>query len=813
MKRLHVRVGLGLVLLVLLLLPGESPLVAAQPALDETWIAFTSLAPGEEGIWMVHPDGSGLSRLTEGRDLYPTWSPDGNLLAYVHEVSGTLLYGEVNGYRSEIRIVDTAGRIRFTVGQSEWVGGEAATPLTGNVGPPQWSSDGQAISYGVNLEYFFLVTWGGRRTFYLFSPRIEVGYGPQGSLLAEGSIMLDQSWAPGPVPTWVRSTADLATCQVMAYDQTVLNTTNELYFNPRWSPGGESLTVYRQTLEQDSFSNALLQVNTAGEVERTLWESDSLFLYTIAEPSPDGQRHLIGVSADAPAWFLQALAGMFQEPAPPEILPLDPSPTGYLYVVDQGDALSVVAQPQRGTVDLVSRQPWSPNGAQLVFMRAPHPAAEGTVGSGLGIYVGPPGQTRLLVPFSAAQITFELTLAYPVWQPAPQGPLPTMVPLGPLGPEPTVAPTAEPTMPPPTETPPPASPTAEASPAPTSTPTPAATTAPAPAAPAAPQSNLRTYILIAIGLVVVVLVALIIWMLIRPERPGGGARTLQMPAFLTRLFRSRRAGGRPTPRNPFRPFSRRSKPAAKEGPQPSGGLLRRPPSKADEEKPKKRFSLFSRRGKTKPSAPSESAAELPPAPREAAGDEDAPEAVFPSLRTSREAPAEWPEVDERLTSTEPEAPAPVTEAPTEWPATEERPAPTAEAPAERPAAEEWPPGPTVPAEPSVEEPISRPEPHPAPPPSTTAEVIPAVQDESLPDEQALLRQGVAQVKAGQLAAGMLTLHKAIRRAPKMGAAWLWLGWAAALQDQRVLAERCFGRAQELGMGEEAEQALAWLHNK
>jgi hypothetical protein len=77
----------------------------------------------------------------------------------------------------------------------------------------------------------------------------------------------------------------------------------------------------------------------------------------------------------------------------------------------------------------------------------------------------------------------------------------------------------------------------------------------------------------------------------------------------------------------------------------------------------------------------------------------------------------------------------------------------------------------------------------------------------------LLRRGVAQVKAGQLAIGMLTLHKAIRRAPKMAAAWLWLGWAAALQDQRVLAERCFGRAQELGMGEEAEQALAWLRNK
>jgi Flp pilus assembly protein TadD len=81
---------------------------------------------------------------------------------------------------------------------------------------------------------------------------------------------------------------------------------------------------------------------------------------------------------------------------------------------------------------------------------------------------------------------------------------------------------------------------------------------------------------------------------------------------------------------------------------------------------------------------------------------------------------------------------------------------------------------------------------------------------ALSPEQELLRQGIAQVRAGQTVAGMATLQKVIQRAPEEGAAWLWLGWAAARQNQRVLAERCFVRAQELGLGEPAEQALAWL---
>ena len=122
--RLRSSVWLRLILLGLLLLPAAVTASAAPaPALADTWIAFTSLAPGEEGIWLVHPDGSGLHRLTQGRDTYPTWSPDGTKLAYVHELTGTLVGTDTVSYTSEIRMVNTAGKVLYTVGAADWVAG------------------------------------------------------------------------------------------------------------------------------------------------------------------------------------------------------------------------------------------------------------------------------------------------------------------------------------------------------------------------------------------------------------------------------------------------------------------------------------------------------------------------------------------------------------------------------------------------------------------------------------------------------------------------------------------------------------------
>jgi TolB protein len=51
---------------------------------DGRWIAFSSDRKGPFHIYVIHPDGRGLHRVTSaaGPDLHPSWSPDGRRLVY-----------------------------------------------------------------------------------------------------------------------------------------------------------------------------------------------------------------------------------------------------------------------------------------------------------------------------------------------------------------------------------------------------------------------------------------------------------------------------------------------------------------------------------------------------------------------------------------------------------------------------------------------------------------------------------------------------------------------------------------------------------
>ena len=77
----------------------------------------------------------------------------------------------------------------------------------------------------------------------------------------------------------------------------------------------------------------------------------------------------------------------------------------------------------------------------------------------------------------------------------------------------------------------------------------------------------------------------------------------------------------------------------------------------------------------------------------------------------------------------------------------------------------------------------------------------------------LLKQGVAQVRAGKFAEGFSALQQVIKQSPQNAEAWLWLGYMAAMQKDRRTAERCFLRAQQAGhpKAQQALQALAKTH--
>jgi TolB protein len=94
---------------------------------DGTRIAFTSYREGNAEIYLMNPDGSGVTRLTNSPadDTEPTWSPDGRRIAFVSTRTGGSNVYAMN------------------------VDGSAVTSLTGVTGgfEPSWSPDGTRIAF------------------------------------------------------------------------------------------------------------------------------------------------------------------------------------------------------------------------------------------------------------------------------------------------------------------------------------------------------------------------------------------------------------------------------------------------------------------------------------------------------------------------------------------------------------------------------------------------------------------------------------------------------------------------------------------
>ena len=126
-------------------LPSSTDNFQPEWSLDSSRIAFISFQSGSPNIFTVHPDGSNLTQITfgqgniEGSNFHqPTWSPDGQYLAYLMGELGGSVPGSHDSFGLYTIDMNTLSSTTLPVG-----------PSYNNV---NWSPDGQTIIFaGISL--------------------------------------------------------------------------------------------------------------------------------------------------------------------------------------------------------------------------------------------------------------------------------------------------------------------------------------------------------------------------------------------------------------------------------------------------------------------------------------------------------------------------------------------------------------------------------------------------------------------------------------------------------------------------------------
>ncbi len=224
-------------------------------------IVFSSTHDGDEDIYTINPDGSGLARLTDNDvyDSHPNWSPDGSMITFISYRDGKV----------EIYIMDADGR-----GQTRLTNNELIEEH------PAWSPDGSKIMFLAStdsdvLDIYTVDTSGNELT----------------NLTHDKATELEPKWSPGGSRIlYVTDQKDNWEIYVINSDgngKTRITDNDASDGYPDWSPDGSQI-VFQS--DQDNVWYPQIYVMNAGDSEQTQLTRTEDVRRSSAIWSPDGTQ-------------------------------------------------------------------------------------------------------------------------------------------------------------------------------------------------------------------------------------------------------------------------------------------------------------------------------------------------------------------------------------------------------------------------------------------------------------------------------------------------------------------------------------------
>jgi len=269
-------------------------LVGSRPSVGPLANGKIAFVDARGDIWIVNPDGSGLTRLTDASEPEwgPVWSPDGRQIAFVRELQpggpapeGSTLEEKERGTPSitEIFVMNADGT---EVRQLTSSGG-------GVIGSVTWSPDGTRIAFAQEAAGGAVVmnADGSGARLVLAHPTVElVRWSPEGSKLLANTAA---------------SATDSALFLANADGSGSTRLTDEPGFESAgvWSPDATQV-VFWSDPDGSARSTQIEVVNPDGSGRRTLAEDGvwptlspdgSRILYTFTHGEPDGTKNEIWV--------------------------------------------------------------------------------------------------------------------------------------------------------------------------------------------------------------------------------------------------------------------------------------------------------------------------------------------------------------------------------------------------------------------------------------------------------------------------------------------------------------------------------------